>query len=230
MTEISNLSHSYSRLDMFAKCPKRYYHQVIAKDVKDKTFDATAVGIRIHESMDNRLSVETPLISEAEKYEPLCRNVEQAEGYSQKLYEKELTIDADGNAVGWFDDDAWMRAKLDVLLIGDTHPTTILDWKTGRRRPQYMTFDQLELNAVMVWETYPEVDRINVAYVWLKEGTMDHRRGLNQKDHYDMYWEKFMTRIERIEQAVWADKWPARPSGLCPYCPAQSICPEGQRR
>ena len=143
MTEISNLSHSYSRLDMFAKCPKRYYHQVIAKDVKDKTFDATAVGIRIHESMDNRLSVETPLISEAEKYEPLCRNVEQAEGYSQKLYEKELTIDVYGNAVGWFDDDAWMRAKLDVLLIGDTHPTTILDWKTGRRRPQYMTFDQL---------------------------------------------------------------------------------------
>jgi len=38
-------------------------------------------------------------------------------------------------------------------------------------------------------------------------------------------WEALMTKVQRIEHSLEKDQWPAKPSGLCPWCPlAQSQC------
>ena len=37
-------------------------------------------------------------------------------------------------------------------------------------------------------------------------------------------WADLLSRIERINQSYKSGKFPARPSGLCRYCPAQKLC------
>jgi len=37
-------------------------------------------------------------------------------------------------------------------------------------------------------------------------------------------WAEVMKRIQRIRDAAEHDNWPARPSGLCRFCPCQRDC------
>ncbi len=46
----------------------------------------------------------------------------------------------------------------------------------------------------MLWETRPEVDQVTVMYAWLKENHLEEPRTYSREDHYDRYWDKFMSR------------------------------------
>ena len=90
---------------------------------------------------------------------------------------------------------------------------------TGKRRPD---FSQLELFALQVFTHHPQVNTVHSKFLWLKDGKSDHE--VYKRDQMPILWEKLMTRIKRIEKAAEANVWPAKPSGLCPYCPAYSFC------
>jgi len=58
--------------------------------------------------------------------------------------------------------------------------------------------------------------------VWLKDLTMDSK-SYTRADIPEL-WEKLLGKIARIEQSAKTDNWPARPSGLCNFCPCKSFC------
>ena len=90
---------------------------------------------------------------------------------------------------------------------------------TGKRRPD---FDQLELFAVQVFEHYPHIERVKTTFVWLKEMKMDHET--YTRDQLPDLWEKILRKIKRIEGSMEHDNWPAKPSGLCNWCPCKTFC------
>ena len=119
---------------------------------------------------------------------------------------------------GWWDGDAWLRSKLDILVIsGDM--ANVMDWKTGKRNADQF---QMQLFAAQVFKHYPEVTRVKTSLVWLKDMTMDtetyYHSGVNT------IWAEVMKRIQRINDSLEHDNWPAKPSGLCRYCPARHNC------
>lgn len=216
MSEVT-LAHSYSSIKMFENCPKRYFHQRITKEVKDEGGEASIYGDRIHKQLEARLVHQTPLPEESARYEPLCRAFEALPG--TLVAEQEYTLTQELKPTGWWDSDAWLRSKLDVLVIhNDT--AVVGDWKTGKRRPD---FDQLELFALQVFKHHPEVQRVKSSFVWLKDWKMDHQT-YTRIDATSL-WNKLFQKISRIEQALQHENWPAKPSGLCPWCPAKNICP-----
>jgi len=95
----------------------------------------------------------------------------------------------------------------------------MFDWKTGKRRPD---FDQLEMFAVQVFKHYPQVERIKTTFVWLKEMKMDSETFTREQE--PAIWQKILGKITRIEGALEHDNWPAKPSGLCNWCPCKSFC------
>lgn len=221
---MTKLAHSYSSLKMFENCPKNYYHQRIEKSVKDPGNAVTAYGERIHKSLELRLGEGAMLGREAERYEALCASIEKIAAGGVLTVEEEMTLNQSLEPTGWWDADAWLRSKIDVLVRNG--PDAIMfDWKTGKRRPD---FDQLELFAVQVFKHYPEVQRLKATFVWLKEMKMDHETFTR----LDMpaIWGKILTKITRIEGAQAADNWPAKPSGLCNWCPCKSFCEYANRR
>lgn len=183
----------------------------------DPGSEATHYGERIHKFLEDRLKTNTELPQEAAHYEGITSAILKGMK-GDLLVEQELTLNAELNPTGWFDDDAWLRTKIDVLVINQSG-AKVLDWKTGKRKPD---FDQLELYALQIFAHYPEVKRVSVGFVWLKDRAIDRDSYLRQDAA--ALWEKLLTQINRIEKSLETEVWPARPSGLCRFCPARHLC------
>lgn len=211
------LSHSYSSIKLFENCPLRYYRQRIKKEVVDEGGEASKHGERIHAFLENRLKG-SGLNAEVAQYELLCKSVEKLATQGELLIEHELVLTENLTPTGWWDADAWLRSKLDVLVIIG-NDAVVMDWKTGKRNADQF---QMQMFAAQVFKHFPEVQRVKTSLVWLKTMEMD----TNQYNRIDMnaIWAEVMKRIQRIHDAYDHGNWPARPSGLCRYCPCRHDC------
>lgn len=211
------LSHSYSSIKLFENCPLRYYRQRITKDVVDEGGEASKYGERIHAFLESRLKG-SGLNAEIAQYEPLCLSVEKLARQGELHIEKELVLTDNLTATGWWDADAWLRSKLDVLVIvGDE--AVVMDWKTGKRNADQF---QMQMFAAQVFKHYPEVQKVKTSLVWLK--TMEMDTNTYKRSGMNAIWAEIMKRIQRIHSSLEHDNWPAKPSGLCRYCPCRHDC------
>jgi hypothetical protein len=212
------LSHSYSAIKLYENCPLRYYRQRILKDVVDDGGEASRYGERVHEYLESRLKETTDLPQDIAHYEVLCQTVERLANGGELHIEKELVLTEELKPTGWWEPDAWLRSKLDVLVLrGDT--AYVMDWKTGRRNPDFF---QLKLFAVQVLKHFPDVQHVKTSLVWLKQLQMDTEE--YSREQSNEIWAEIMGKIRRIYSSLEHDKWPARPSGLCRFCPARHNC------
>jgi hypothetical protein len=212
------LSHSYSAIKLYENCPLRYYRQRILKDVVDDGGEASRYGERVHEYLENRLKESADLPQDLEHYEVLCTKVQQLANGGELHIEKELVLTEELAPTGWWEPDAWLRSKLDVLVIRDGI-AYVMDWKTGRRNPDFF---QLKLFAVQVFKHFPQVQKVKTSLVWLKQLQMDTEE--YTRDQSNEMWAEIMKKIRRIYDSLEHDTWPARPSGLCRFCPARHDC------
>ena len=213
------LAHSYSALKQYDTCPKRYYHQRITKEVKDSVGEATLYGERVHKHLEDYLKTGAALPDDSVKLQPLCDTFRTSAGDGGFFVEQEYTLNKDLQETGWWDADAWLRFKLDVLVVRDNGTAIVADWKTGKRRPD---FDQLEMFALAVFSFWPAVNKVTSVFVWTKENAMD--KETYKREHIDDMWTRLLTRINRVEKSLETDVWPAKPSGLCRYCPCKDFC------
>ncbi len=216
---MTKLSHSYSSLKMFYNCPLRYYRQRIIKDIKDVMGEASLYGVRVHEHLEHRIKHNTPLPPDCASYEPLCAAFESQVDGGELIAEKEATLNKGLKPTGWWDDDAWLRSKLDILVLNGEN-ALIADWKTGKRR---VDFDQFEMFALQVFAHYPQIEAVKTMFIWLKPMKKDSR--VYVRAQVGALWRDLMVRIRRVEKALETNNWPAKPSGLCPWCPAFEECP-----
>jgi len=217
------LAHSYSAIKQYEICPKQYKLQRITREVKASFGEASIYGNRIHDQLDLRLkdAAKDPLPDESAKYEQLVVGIEAMPGVI--LSENEMTLNIDLNPTGWWDKDAWLRSKIDVLVMHEDS-AVVIDWKTGKHRPD---FSQLELFAIQTFKHYPDINQIKSSFVWLKDMKMDHMT--YDRSDAPILWAKLLARIANIEKSLADDKWPATPSGLCPWCPVESHMCEFKR-
>jgi len=214
---MTKLAHSYSALTMYENCPQRYYRQRILKDVKDLGSKASEDGQRDHKSLELRLDEGKPLPKHLEQVETLCQKLEGVKG--ELMVEQQLTLNDKLKPVGWFDKDAWFRVMTDVLIINGS-TAVVLDWKTGKRK---IDFFQLESTAANLFMHYPEIETVKTSLIWLKTMRSDPET-FTKKEHFHSSWENIYNRVALIEKSLDKDEWPAKPSGLCGWCPAQTSC------
>ena len=215
------LAHSYSALKQYENCPKRYYHQRITKEVKDEPGTATVHGERVHKQLEDYLKAPaTGLPPESAALKPLCDTVRASvDGGGALLVEQEYTLSSDLQPTSWFAPNAWLRFKLDVLAIRPNGTAMVVDWKTGKRRPD---FDQLEMFALAVFSFWPAITKVSSMFVWTKENAID--KEVYRLERKDEMWTRLLTRINRVEKSLETDNWPAKPSGLCKFCPCRNFC------
>lgn len=212
------LSHSYSSIKQYENCPYRYYHQRIAKTVVDKPNDASMHGERVHKFLEDRIKEKADLPVEVQHLEPIIQSLENVAKSGDLFAELEFTLTQDLKPTTWFAPDAWLRSKLDVY-VSRKPVAMVVDWKTGKRRPDFM---QLELFALQVFAHYPEVNTVTSSFIWTRDNAMD-RETYGRADAPAL-WDKMLTKISRIEKSLEHDNWPAKPSGLCGWCPCKNFC------
>lgn len=213
---MKKLAWSFSALDMFEKCAKKFYHLKIAKDVKEPDTQWQADGKFVHEALFNRVINNTPLPLQLRYMEALAARFADTPG--EKHGEMRLALNDKFEPRDFFAKDVWVRAVLDLLVVRDGH-AILVDWKTGKRKDQ---FDQLKLSAAVLSRFMPELQSFKLAFVWLKDNevsSLDIR-----KDELKQVWLSFMPRAAKIDEAKKTTTFPADPSPLCAYCPVTS-CP-----
>jgi hypothetical protein len=206
---------SYSQLTSFETCPKKHYHSNVIKDFTEPPSTAMTWGSQVHDALDKRISKGHRLRNGLDMYEPLCAKLDKLKG--QVITEKKLCLTEGLTPTGYFEDDSWLRAVLDVVVL-QGKKALIIDWKTGKRKPDN---DQLLLFAGVAFAQWPEIEEVETQFVWLKDKSFDKDTFIRSDE--SMIWSEFLPRVERYKEVWDTNNWHERPSGLCRgWCPVHT--------
>ena len=225
MPASKSLSHSYSALTMFDQCPAKYKYIRLDKAVVDKGNKYTQYGQEVHKAFEKRLADGVAFPKGFDNYEATAQAAMRAAKGGEISCELQLAVDKEHRPCTWFSRDAWMRAIIDMLVVYPDGRALAVDWKTGKRKTDTR---QSTLSAWMVFRHFPAVDKVRTAWVWLKEGHRAVDTDDYTRDGMTAVPEEIQAIVSRIEKAKAYDKFPARPSGLCPWCPAKGVCPSAR--
>lgn len=215
--ELANITPlSFSRLSTFESCEQKFDYLYISKSVKDSDNEYTIYGTRVHEALEKygREGTEPP--AESAPFKSLVDKIVAVPG--THYFEHQMSVDRNSVPCGWFDPLVWIRGIADVLVIEGTR-AFCLDWKTGKPKDNPT---QLQLFAALIFIHFPEVQEVRTSFIWLNHGqTTDMRFTRAMFPHI---WSALTTRFKRVQETIDAGVYKARPSGLCRFCPARSIC------
>lgn len=211
------IAWSYSKLNSFETCPKKFYHNTIAKDFKESESDVMRYGKEVHTAIEKRIAMGLKFPLHLTHLEPIVAKFADANG--TKLVEQQLAINENFQPTGWFDNDVWCRTVIDLAIVGGEH-AVLVDWKTGRMSDD---FTQQRLAAAIFFIYHPEVKSADIMYYWLK----DKKPTVEQLNREDVkhVWAPLIKRVQKFNLAHKTTDFPPRPGGLCKrYCPV-TTCP-----
>jgi hypothetical protein len=224
---MANPPWTYSQLDSFENCPKKFYHLKVARDVVEPPTVHTEWGTRVHTALEDYVKDGTPLPEGMTQWDGIAAKLKALPG--EKHTEIQFAIDANFQPCAW--KGSWSRGIADLLVIYKDK-ALVADYKTGKRKPT----EQLDLYANYVFHHYPEVNTVTTGFIWLKEKKVDWNSGRPGKQpitrgEVPFVWAEFLPRVRKLESAYERDKWPAKTSGLCKaWCPVLSCEFNGKRK
>ena len=218
---------SWSRLALFEKCPKQFYHTNIVKDVVKPDNKVFERGIRIHKKLEDAVKFkDTTLLAgdpEVERMIPLINGLLNS-GFQEMHAELELAWDISMRPTSWFGErgkphtwNQWLRCGYDFAGIRDD-VAVIWDWKTGKN---WGYTDQLKLFAATAFVKWPQVQKVKTAYVYVDQKESSPKTF--HRSSFDQMWNDFGNRQELIQMANESGNWEPKPSNMnCKWCPVTS--------
>lgn len=207
-------SWSYSALNKFENCPKNYAAEKFYCTVPFIETEALKWGSRVHKAAELFLQGINPMDDEA---------LEPVEGYTTAMMrsgwkieaELEVALTRKLTSINWFSKAAWFRAKIDVIL-SDYEKTTAkqVDWKTGKVKDDP---DQLRICSAALSTIRPHIKYFEGRFIFTAHKVISKPIILT-KDDIPGVWQEVLPRVHRMEEAWATENFPAKPSGLCPWC------------
>jgi hypothetical protein len=220
-------SWSFTALTNFEGCSARYAAEKFYCTTQWVDTPQIIWGNRVHGTSEDMLKGKP--VTDLEAYEPVRKYVEaflkQRALGADVIAEQEIALTRDMKPVSWFAKDAWFRVKLDVVIVRG-NVANLYDYKTGKFKDDP---DQLKICAAAHSIVRPDIDVYNPKYIWTKDQAVSGCDAIAKKDIPGI-WEGVLGRVARMEQAWAAENFPARPSGLCPWCPIYDTCTYAKRR
>lgn len=223
------MAMSYSRLSTFEQCPAKFDYLYVTKLVRDAGSEASEYGNRVHEVLEkygkdkldlNNIGIEGK--QTLQRWGPIVDSIKHKSG--KKYYEFNMAVDQDYRPVDWFSSMAFLRAIADVLVV-DGDVAYCLDYKTGKVRENPT---QLQLFAAMVFWHFPEVETVKTSFIWLKFDELTNAS--YQRKYLSALWEGLKPRFDKVQETIELGVFDTKPSGLCPWCPAKTMCPDARGR
>lgn len=172
---MSNIPLSWSRISVYRQCPSQFEAKYLTKTYPDEGDNPAFIkGTEVHKQLENYINWK-----KTAKKEPslgkIAINVKPIiDSYFNRIpkdaisAEKQLALNHEWKECGWFDSTKivkW-RGILDMLVISAKDKLVLIDFKTGKVRPYVDDRGQLHLSAAMLFELYPDIQRITSAYLF----------------------------------------------------------------
>ena len=218
-TKAKQTAWSFSRLNNYETCPKKFWHTSVRKDVTEAEGEAMVYGKLVQKALEKRVGKGTSLPLNLQHLERYAKLLADSEG--EKFTEQQLAIDNMFNPCDWFGKQTWCRAILDLAIVKGSH-AIVIDYKTGKIKDD---FTQLKLAGVLLMLHKPEIQTIELCYLWTKDKKLTRADNLLRREDIKQVISDLMPRIKKYEAAHRTESFPARPGFLCKrYCPVES-CP-----
>lgn len=209
---------SYSRLEAFANCPKRFLEIQVLKNVKEGETQEQKYGKDLHKAMELRIGENKPIPKRFEFMEPIAAKFAALPG--EKLCEWQIAVDENFKLVDWFAHNVWARCIIDLAVLND-HRALIVDWKTGKKISD--DFTQQRAAAALLMAVRPEIQEVEMIYYWTAHRKPTHA-SLAREDMKHV-WGALVRKIRPYMEAHATKTFNPRPSGLCKsHCPV-TTCP-----
>lgn len=201
---------SFTFLNTWDICNHQAARKYIIKDLpKEPQSPEMIYGNDVHNAMEKRLdpTAPHPLVDRFQAYEPFAAALD-GRGV---IPEMKLGITATGASVGFWDEDVWLRGKLDAPILG-AQSAVLLDWKTGKVRENPY---ELEVQALLLQAKRPEIKNIVGRYVWLKENRLGEPHDCSDTAST---WQKVHKTMDDVAHAVAMESFEKTPGALCGWC------------
>ncbi len=220
---------SWTRLEAFEQCPRKFQGSYITKEFPKPDFDAEHFrkGRAVHKVIENRIKYGTPIpypVTDdkgGEWYVDLTHldkflSVVDKATDDEKHVERNIALDAQNRVVDWFNRGTAWRCAFDLcVVINET--AIIIDWKTGKVK---QASDQLKLFAAFAFTVFPEVQRVVTAYIWCENQEAKPTIQTYDRAQHENLWLEFGDRGELIQMANESGNWPAKKNPFCKWCDA----------
>lgn len=216
------ISWSFSKVQDFEKC--KFYTKLKHLDripeperelPAGKTEHANDRGTRVHTDCELYIDGTNPELGpEASKhYFPQIDLLRVMHADGLVSLEGEWGMNRDWEPAEW--KTAWLRLKLDAMVMHDEKTATVIDFKTGRKYGNEIKHgEQLALYQLVTFLRYPFLERVHAELWYLDTGdltsvTFDRAKGLKYRSNWDRRGHKLTTCTD----------WPANPSiHTCKWC------------
>lgn len=198
---------SHSRLRDFESCPKKFEFKHIQK-IKEETSPALERGKVIHDRLSKYLKGEVDLHPDHEFWRS------ELDYMKLKKAESELKLGFynDWSEATFFAKKVWLRIVADALHAEDGNVVCIVDFKTGKYKPED-NIDQLELYAAAAFHLYKEAVGVNVKLMYI-----DHNKTY-VKSYTKEDGGKFEANFEqRVSILFNTEEFVTRPGDACRWC------------
>ena len=214
-------SWSHSRITIFEQCKLRAKLAFIDKIPEPerplppgKTEHANDRGTRVHEACELFVKGEGPFPREAYSFKDDLEGLQALYAAGKVSLEGEWGMARDWSPTEW--KTAWLRLKIDALVMLDPTEAIVIDYKTGKKFGNELKHaEQLQLYQLVTFLRYPELETITVE-LWyfdideLTSVVFRRPQGLRFQRHWD----------KRGNTITTCDDFPPNPTIFtCRYCP-----------
>ncbi len=213
-------SWSFSRYNVYKKCPKLAYFKFILK-LKEPGSAAMDRGTDIHKMAEDwTLGKLKKLPEELALFKSDFATIKKQK---VKYVEESWTFKSDWSETAWNDwSGAWLRVKLDLAYLNIEHNVLVpIDHKTGKYRPDSVAEyeEQLQLYGLAALKKFPDIAAVSPRLWYLDFGII-HPDPADEEILYSRsdlpYLEKLW--MGKIKAMMSDTTFKEKPGHACTYC------------
>lgn len=212
------MPHSHSSIKDFQGCSRRYQQVRVLKRFKQSATEATTYGKLVHEGIEKYFDG-GDLPDHLARFAPYLDRIRAMDG--ERYCEKKLGFTRNFEPCDFFAAQVFFRGIPDLLIVnGKT--AWVADWKTGKSS-RFADTSQLELMAAMAMVHFPEVQAVKGMLFFLVAN--DIIQASYKRADLPEILSKWTGYADQVDEMNAENPWPAKPSGLCKFCPVtEDVC------
>lgn len=206
---------SFSGLKDYDNCPKQYHEVKVLQNFVKTVTHHMQYGTEVHRALEEHVRDGAPLAENYKRFQNIVDALLAIPG--ERFVEYKMALRDDKTTPCAFDSpDYWVRGIVDLLVI-DGATAYIIDYKTGSAK--YPDPKQLKLMALFTFAHFPQVEFVKAGLVFVLHEVFVEEQ--YRRDEIGKLWLTFEPTLVRLKNSYDTDKWPARPSPLCGWCPVK---------
>ena len=215
--------YSFSKLSTHNQCNRKFKYTYIEKAPKsEKDMTPLLKGGAVHSILEHYPNKSPHKL--AEKYQHIANKFLETDiakeiffGDSVREYDFGLTKDL--KPTKYNDKEALFRGSIDYIFTTDK--LNLIDFKTGKAKEQkWQSFDQLMFYAIYFFQKYPNINEINISYVYVEHENY-HNSIILERQYLKNYISQLLTLIKNVETDT---EFKKNESKLCDWCEFKEYC------